>query len=131
MIFVDTNVVMYAVGREHPLKEGARAFFRECLESGAPLATSAEVMQELLHAYVAVNRIETLDAALALVDARIATLWPIEPEDVRHARALADRHAELGARDLLHLACCQLRAVDEIKTFDKPLSAAFTRKGRG
>ncbi len=32
------------------------------------LITSAEVLQELLHAYLPVRRIETLDAALALVE---------------------------------------------------------------
>ena len=28
MIFVDTSVVMYAVGRAHPLREEAQEFFR-------------------------------------------------------------------------------------------------------
>jgi len=27
MIFVDTNVLMYAVGRDHPLRADAQAFF--------------------------------------------------------------------------------------------------------
>ena len=44
MIFVDTNVFMYAVGRPHALRENAREFFVEANRSGAPLCTSAEVM---------------------------------------------------------------------------------------
>ena len=63
MIFVDTNVFMYAVGRDHPLRKEARSFFLESLESGEALVTSTEVLQELLHAYIPVGRIETLDAA--------------------------------------------------------------------
>ena len=82
MIFVDTNVIMYAVGRDHPLRPEARAFFADCLERGVPLVTSAEVQQELLHAYLAADRLATLDAALDLVRARIPTIWPIELEDV-------------------------------------------------
>ena len=31
MIFVDTNVIMYAVGAEHPLRGSARRFFEEAL----------------------------------------------------------------------------------------------------
>jgi len=50
VIFVDTNVLMYAVGGPHPLRTEARAFFEDALESGLPLVTSAEVLQELLHA---------------------------------------------------------------------------------
>lgn len=128
MIFVDTNVLMYAVGGRHPLRREARLFFEETLERGAPLATSAEVLQELLHAYLPVQRLETLDAALTLAEARISSIWPVEPEDVRLARALVDRHPALGARDLLHLATCMRRDVTQIRTFDRALAAAFRRR---
>jgi len=101
MTFVDTNVVMYAVGRPHPLKEEARTFFESALRDRVPLATSAEVLQELLHAYLPVARLETLDAALELVGSLVGTVWPVEPEDVLLARSLASRHGELGARHAL------------------------------
>jgi predicted nucleic acid-binding protein len=128
VIFVDTNVVMYAVGREHPLRAEAEAFFESALRAGTPLATSAEVLQELLHAYLQSDRMETLDAALEMIDALVGTIWPVEAEDVRFARSLAARHPELEARDLVHLACSRRREVDEMKTFDRPLAAAFRRK---
>ncbi len=38
MIFVDTNVFMHAVGREHPLRDEARAVFRDAMASGETLA---------------------------------------------------------------------------------------------
>lgn len=125
MIFVDTNVFMYAVGREHPLRSEARAFFLEALESGTPLVTSAEVLQELLHAYLPVGREATLDAALALARGRMSAIWPVEREDVELARSLVDRHPGLGARDLLHRASCLRRDVTRVRTFDRGLAAAF------
>lgn len=125
MIFVDTNIFMYAVGRSHPLQSEARTFFEETLSSDEPLATSAEVLQELLHAYLPVGRIETLDAALSLAESRMSTVWSLEPEDVSLARILLDRYAALGARDLLHLASCKRRGVTRIKTFDRKLAAVF------
>ncbi|MGV9802759.1 type II toxin-antitoxin system VapC family toxin [Mycobacterium sp. NPDC003449] len=124
MIFVDTNVFTYAVGREHPLRQPARDFLEHSVESRSRLVTSAEVLQELLHAYIAVDRIGTLDAALMLARS-LTEIWSIEDADVVHARALADRHRALGARDLIHLACCQRRGVTEIKTFDRVLASAF------
>jgi uncharacterized protein len=126
MIFVDTNVFMYAVGREHPLREEAQAFFLEHAESGEVLVSSAEVLQELLHAYLPVNRIETLDAALTLAEARLGSIWPVEVEDVQLARSFIDAHAALAARDLLHLACCVRHGVTEVKTFDRALRSAFS-----
>jgi uncharacterized protein len=126
VIFVDTNVLMYAVGREHPLREPARAFFVEA-RGVASLVSSAEVLQELMHAYLPVGRIETLDAALTLAESRLEAIWPVEAEDVALARSLMERYRGLGARDLLHLASCRRRAVRRVKTFDRGLAAAFSR----
>lgn len=125
MIFVDTNVLMYAVGREHPLRDEARDFFISAAETGEVLVSSAEVLQELLHAYLPVGREETLDAALALAQGRLAQVWPVEAEDILLARSLIGRHPGLGARDLLHLACCHRRDVRRIRTFDRGLAAAL------
>jgi uncharacterized protein len=125
VIFIDTNVFMYAVGREHPLRSEARTFFLDSVESGVPLATSSEVLQELLHAYVPVGRLSTLDAALELATSRTHQIWSLEEEDVLTARHLVTRNPGLGARDLLHLACCTRRGVSRIKTFDRGLAAAF------
>ena len=119
MIFVDTNVIMYAVGAEHPLRWTARTFFEQALTNGTPLATSAEVLEDL-----PVERMETLEAALTLVQGRIPTVWSVEPDDVLLARTLAGSHAALSARDLVHLACCTRRGVMQVKTFDRGLAAA-------
>jgi predicted nucleic acid-binding protein len=125
VIFVDTNVFMYAVGRSHPLKSPAREFFSENLAGSRKLVTSSEVLQELLHAYLPVRRLATLDSALALAEAFMSSIWSLDAEDVRLARAFADRHPELKARDLLHLACCKRRGAQGIKTFDRGLAETF------
>jgi hypothetical protein len=125
VIFVDTNVFMYAVGREHPLRPEAEAFFLEHVESRTPLVTSSEVLQEILHAYLPVRRLTTLDAALELATSRTQQIWNLEAEDVVTARRLVTRHPGLGARDLLHLACCTRRGVSRIRTFDRGLAAAM------
>jgi len=125
VIFVDTNVFMYAVGREHPLRERARQFFLQLTEHREPSATSAEVMQELMHAYLPVGRLETLDAALRLVESSVTEIWPIEAADVRTARLLIARYPDLGSRDLIHLACCRRRNATSIQTFDGGLAKAF------
>jgi uncharacterized protein len=127
VIFVDTNVIMYAVGRDHPLRKPAQKFFETALSRRGEerLVTSAEVLQELLHAYLPVQRMQTLDAALQLVDALIADVWAVEPADVALARELVDANPSLGARDLLHMACCKRRDVTRIKTYDRALAAAM------
>jgi predicted nucleic acid-binding protein len=88
-------------------------------DPGVQLCTSAEALQELLHAYIPVGRIETSDAALLLAQSVVPEIWPLEPKDVAAARDLTDRRAGLGACDLLHLACCRQRGVTELKSYDR------------
>lgn len=123
MIFIDTNVFMYAVGRPHPLRGPAREFFVECKRNRTPLCTSAEVLQELVHAYLPVARLHTLDSALALIVRSRVEVWPLEEADVTLARQLSEQYPTLGARDLCHLASCRRRSVSEVKTFDHALRA--------
>lgn len=122
--FVDTNIFVYAVGRAHPLRDKAQLVLRDYFERQVPMATSAEVLQELLHVYLPVGRLEALDAALRLAGDLTAT-WPIDASDVRAARDLAASAAGLSARDLLHLAVCRRHGAGEILSFDRALVAAF------
>ena len=123
MIFVDSNVFMYAVGRPHALRADAQNFFIEANRSGTPLCTSAEVMQELAHAYLPTARLQTLDATLGLMASAGVEVWPLEEADVALARQLHEQHPALQARDLCHLASCRRRGVREIKTFDQAFAA--------
>ena len=118
-MFVDTNVFMYAVGRPHPLKLQARTFFSESGHSDVSLFTSADVLQELLHAYLPVGRVDFFEAALALIVRFQIHVWPLEREDVELARQLHERHPRLTARDLCHLSSCVRNGVSGIKTFDQ------------
>lgn len=125
MIFVDTNVFVYAVGKAHPLREEARRFFVDSLAADEPLVTSAEVLQELLHIYLGVGRLETLRNALRLATGLTREIWPLEAADVQLGVALGSSHEHLSSRDLVHLACCIRHGVTRVKTFDRALQAAF------
>ena len=122
-MFVDSNVFMYAVGRPHPLKRQAREFFSLSGLNGVALFTSAEVLQELMHAYLPVGRVDFLEAAMALVVRHKVTVWPLRQADVVLAKELHRQYPTLSARDLCYLASCIRRGVSEIKTFDRALQA--------
>ena len=103
----------------------ARDFFRQSVRNSSLLCTSAEVLQELAHAYLRVERGETVDRAMALVRRYRIEVFPLEVEDVLLARQLRERHPDLSARDLGHPATCQRRGITELMTFDGNLSTAF------
>jgi predicted nucleic acid-binding protein len=125
MIFVDSNLFIYAVGRPHPLKESARNFFIESSRLGKRLVTSAEVLQEIIHVYLPAGRMAHMNAAFELVESGMDNIFPITLEMVIHARNLIDNHPQLAARDLIHLSTCQQHDIKELMTFDRALNSAF------
>jgi predicted nucleic acid-binding protein len=125
LIYVDTNVFIYAVGKAHPLRSDAQNFFIQSRTAGLSLVTSAGVLQEMLHVYLPVRRMETLDRAMDLVLQSMDEIFSIGAEDALHAHSLAEQHLALTARDLLHLAVCQTRKVKQLKSYDRSLTAAF------
>ena len=130
MTFLDTNVFIHYLGREHRLRDEARALLERLVEQGARLATSAEVLQELLHYYHRDRRFLDLDNAFTLVESCVDEIWTVGKEDVETARNLASSYPGLEARDLVHLACCLRRKPRELMTFDRGLEAAWRGRRR-
>jgi hypothetical protein len=56
MIFIDSNIPMYLVGRPHRHKAEAQVLLEAAIAANERLVTSAEVLQEILHRYVAIRR---------------------------------------------------------------------------
>jgi len=109
---------MYLVGAAHPHKQDARQLLETAVAAGERLVTSAEVLQEILHRYVAIDRRDAIqpafDALLGVVDEVIS----IELADVERARSLVLGITNLSARDALHAAVMVREEIDRIMTFD-------------
>jgi len=61
VIFVDSNIPMYLIGADHPNKAVARRLLERAITTGEKLVTSAEVLQEILHRYSAIDRPEAIE----------------------------------------------------------------------
>jgi predicted nucleic acid-binding protein len=59
MILIDSNIPTYLVGAEHPHKADAQRVLDDLVVREERLATDAEVLQEILHRYSAISRLET------------------------------------------------------------------------
>jgi uncharacterized protein len=118
VIFLDSNVPMSLVGAEHPHKRDAQQMLERALAQEELLVTSAEVLQEILHRYVAVGRRDAIqpafDALLGIAD----EVFPVEPADVESAKRIVLGSIRLSARDALHLAVMERRGIVRIMSFD-------------
>lgn len=119
MILVDANIPMYLVGAEHPHRHRAAAVVEQAISDGERLVTDAEVLQEILRRYVAIDRPEAIgpafDALLAVVDETL----PIEFDDVAVAKDVVLGSYRLSARDALHIAVMKRHDIATIMSFDR------------
>ena len=117
--FIDSNVPIYASGRPHRYKEPCFQVVMMVVESPRSFVTSVEVLQELLHRYIASGRWtlgrEVLQGFAEVMRDRIE---PVYEQDLHIAAGLADRHSGINARDLVHAAVMQRLGTDLVISAD-------------
>ena len=117
--FIDANVPIYAAGREHPYKAPCARVLMLAAEHPQWFVTDAEVLQELVHRYVASGRWllgrEVLHGFAEVMHDRIE---PVYATDILEAANLADRSPGVSARDLLHAAVMQRVGAMQIVSVD-------------
>ena len=109
---------MYLVGASHPNKISAQRLLEQAITHCERLVTDAEVLQEILHRYVAIDRRDAIqpafDALLGVVD----EVYPVEQRDAERAKDLLQGTRALSARDAIHVATMERNAVRRIFSFD-------------
>ena len=109
---------MYLVGPPHPHKADAQRSIEKLIGARERLVTDAEVLQEILHRYVAINRRDAIqpafDALLEIVD----EVLPVTYEAAERAKQVVLQYRQLSARDGLHIAIMEQNRIPEILSFD-------------
>ena len=118
MILIDSNVPMYLVGAEHPHKLDAQVRLERIIAEGVSLVTDAEVLQEILHRYRALNRWTDGREVYDLARQIFPAVLPITSEILDRARILLDEYDGLMARDALHAAVVEINLLESICSYD-------------
>lgn len=118
MIFVDANVPMYLIGADHPHKTDAQRLLERAVSDQEPLVTDAEVFQEILHRYTAIDRRDAIEPAFTLLRSLVTDVFPIDAAIVERAKTLVLGQTDLSARDAIHIATMAAQGVERILSFD-------------
>ncbi|HEY8051423.1 MAG: type II toxin-antitoxin system VapC family toxin [Steroidobacterales bacterium] len=123
MILVDSNIPMYLIGAPHPHKADAQRLLERLVSDQQRLVTDAEVLQEILHRYAAIDRRDAIqpafDALLGIVDQVLA----IDQSAAERAKEIVLARRGLSARDALHAAVMQQHGIERILSFDSGFDA--------
>ena len=118
MILIDSNIPMYLIGAAHPHKSDAQRLLERLISDRQRLVTDAEVLQEILHRYVAIGRRDAIqpafDALLGIVDQVLA----VDLAVAERAKQIVLGRRHMSARDAVHLAVMEQHGIEQILTFD-------------
>ena len=118
MIFIDSNIPMYLIGAPHPHKNEAQLLLERLIAGGQRLVTDAEVLQEILHRFAAIEKREAIGPAFQLLLEIVDEVLAIEKTDVLRAGEIVQNTAMLSARDSLHIAVMERHGIRSILSFD-------------
>lgn len=109
---------MYLVGGPHLHKTDAQRLLERLISDRQPLVTDAEVFQEILHRYVAINRRDAVQPAFDALRGIVDQVFAVDESVVREAKEIVLGHQRISARDAVHLAVMRKHQVDRILSFD-------------
>jgi predicted nucleic acid-binding protein len=118
LIVVDTTVLVYAVGGDHPLREPSVRLLTAIEDGRVEATTTVEVIQEFAHAR-ARRRARTDAASLARDFAQsLSPLLLVDEEILERGLRLFARH-RLGAFDAVLAAAALARGADALVSPDR------------
>jgi predicted nucleic acid-binding protein len=122
MIVLDTTVLIYAVGAEHPLREPCRSILAAHGEGRIEATTTIEVVQEFVH--VRARRRSRSDAVtLARRFAEAFDLIAISGDDLQLGLQLFEHHPRIGAFDAVLAAAALTHGAEALVSADQAFGA--------
>ena len=109
---------MYLIGAAHRHKVDAQRLLERAIADQEKLVTDAEVLQEILHRYTAINRRDAIQPAFDALSGVVDEVYPIGKEQVERAKTIVLGRQRLRARDAIHLAVMERHGVTRIMSFD-------------
>ena len=109
---------MYLVGGPHPHKSDTQRWLEKLASDRQRLVTDAEVLQEILHRYVAINRREAIQPAFSALLRIVDEVLPVDRVIAERAKEIVIGYRQFSARDAVHLAVMEHHGIEQILTFD-------------
>lgn len=118
MILLDSNVPMYLIGAVHPHKVDAQRVLEKLVSARERLVSNAEVFQEILHRYVAIDRRDAIQPAFDVLLKVVDEVLPVDAAAVERAKDIVMGNRRLSARDALHIAVMEEHGIERVFSFD-------------
>ncbi len=126
MIVLDTTVLVYAKGADHPLRDPSRRLLTAVIDGELEATTTVEVIQEFVH--VRARRRGRADAVALGNDYAdlLAPLLTVTGEHLHHGLSIFEHSEELGAFDAILAAAALSAGAQALVSADSAFGAIAT-----
>ena len=116
--FIDTNIFLYSVGRDHPLKPGSVAVLHRIRDGEITAVINTEIIQEILYHFQSIKQL-LIGIRLAKDAVSMSSrIFPVEEIDLSRAIELLECYPKIQTRDAFHAATMIHNGIREIISTD-------------
>ncbi len=116
--FIDTNIFLYAVGRDHPLKPASVNAIHRIRDGQISAMINTEIIQEILYHFQSIKQLP-IGIRMAKDTVSIAArIFSVEEIDLSLAIELLESYPKIQTRDAFHAATMIHNGVKEIISTD-------------
>lgn len=118
LFFLDANIIMYALGKEHPFRSPCRKYLEKIKKAEITVVTNTEVLQEILHRYFSIRMPIIAGEAYSAIKIFCKEIYPITVAETEKAFALLKEFPSINTRDAIHAATMLNNGIEKILSAD-------------
>jgi predicted nucleic acid-binding protein len=116
--FIDTNIFLYSIGRDHPLKSASVTSIRRIRDGQITAVINTEIIQEILYHFQSIKQLP-IGVRLAKDAVSLSSrILPVEETDLLLAIELLEAYPKIQTRDAFHAATMIHNGITEIISTD-------------
>ncbi len=116
--FIDTNIFLYSVGRDHPLKPASVTAIRRIRDGQITAVINTEIIQEILYHFQSIKQLPVGIRLAKDVVSISDRIFPVEEIDLSLAIELLESYPNIQTRDAFHAATMIHNGIKEIISTD-------------
>jgi hypothetical protein len=116
--FLDANIIMYALGKEHPLKNPCRKCLERIKKGEIIVVTNTEVLQEIFHRYFSIQMPTIAEEIFSAIKMFCKKIYPITLSELERALLLLKEFPSINSRDAIHAATMLNNGIEKILSTD-------------
>jgi len=116
--FIDANIIMYAIGSPHALRESCIATLKKIKNGAIQVVANTEVLQEILYRFYSIKRFTQAETAYFATIEICAEILPVTRNDMDMALDLLKKYPTITSRDAVHAATMINHEIKDIISVD-------------